>query len=161
METGYHQPLLIPSPIVPFSFFYQVIERSRVEKRYSLHGFMIVESEKGLRWIQHVGDWNNTGEMVYIAGAAYIHRDFDVLLLGKCRSMSVDEEMKTFDEVETYLDSLPKWDKTKYYVKLADIELSSLIDCETGDEVYSEVNPDILSSLHLLDRKIWNDDAFA
>jgi len=129
-----------------------------VEKRYSLYGFLIVESEEGLKWIQHVGDWNETGEMVYISGKAYIHRDYSVLLIGKSRVMRVDEKMKTFDEVETYLDSLPKWDKTKYYVKLSDIELSSLIECETGEEVYSEVNPEILRSLHLLDRKISDDD---
>ncbi|KKL86865.1 hypothetical protein LCGC14_1940440 [marine sediment metagenome] len=43
-----------------------------MEKRYSLHGFIIVESEMYLGWIQHVGDWNNTGEMMFISGSAYI-----------------------------------------------------------------------------------------
>lgn len=136
-----------------------MIERSGVKKRYSLYGFLIVESETGIEWIQHVGDWNNTGEMLYLTGKAYIY--YDVLLLGRSRWIRVDEEMKTFEEVETYLDSLPKWDKTKYYVKLSDIELSSLIDCESGEVVYSERNPDILSILRLLDREIQDEDAFA
>lgn len=134
-------------------------ERKRVERRYSLYGFLIVEGETGIEWIQHVGDWNNTGEMLYLTGKAYIY--YDVLLLGRSRWIRVDEEMKTFEEVETYLDSLPKWDKTKYYVKLSDIELSSLIDCGSGEVVYSERNPDILSILRLLDREIRDEDAFA
>jgi hypothetical protein len=124
-----------------------------MEKRYSLHGFIIFESERHLRWIQHVGDWNNTGEMMYIWGRAYIHKDYDVLLLGRWRSIETDKERKTFDEVEKYLESLDKWVKTKYYVKLSDIELDSLIECKTGEVVFSEKNPEILKSLQFIDKE--------
>jgi hypothetical protein len=123
------------------------------EKRYSLYGFIIVESEKGLGWIQHIGDWFEREEMMYITGNAFIFKEYDVLLLGRSRVMKVDKEMKTFDDVERYLESLPKWDKTKYYVKLADIELDSLIECETGNVVYSEKNPEILKSLRLIEEE--------
>ena len=124
-----------------------------MEKYYSLHGFIIVESERYLGWIQHVGDWNNTGEMMFISGSAYIHRDYDVLLLGRWRTLEVDKERKSFDDVEKYLESLPQWDKTKYYVKLSDIKLDSLIECETGKVVYSEKNPEILKSLQFIDEE--------
>lgn len=129
------------------------------EKQYSLYGFMIVEDETGISWIQHVGDWNNTGEMMYLSGKAYIYSD--VLLLGRSRTIRVDSVMKTFDDVEAYLDSLPKWNRTKYYVKLSDIELSALIECESGEVVYSDRNPEILSNLRLIDREIQNDEGLA
>lgn len=129
------------------------------EKRYSLYGFMIIEDETGISWVQHVGDWNNTGEMMYLSGRAYIYSD--VLLLGRSRSISVDSVMKTFDDVEAYLDSLPKWDRTRYYVKLSDIALSALIECESGEVVYSDRNSEILSNLRLIDREIQNDDGLA
>jgi hypothetical protein len=123
------------------------------EKRYSLYGFIIVESEKGLGWIQHIGDWFERKEMMYITGNAFILKEYDVLLLGRSRVMKVDKEMKNFDDVERYLESLPKWNKTKYYVKLADIELDSLIECETGKVIYSEKNPEILKSLRLIEEE--------
>lgn len=126
------------------------------EKRYSLYGFMIIEDETGISWVQHVGDWNNTGEMMYLRGKAYIYSD--VLLLGRSRSISVDSVMKTFDDVEAYLDSLPKWDRTRYYVKLSDIALSALIECESGEVVYSDRNSEILSNLRLIDREIQKDE---
>jgi len=124
-----------------------------MEKRYSLHGFIIVENEGNLGWIQHVGDWNNTGEMMFISGSAYIHNAYDVLLLGRWRSLEVEKEKKTFDDVEKYIESLTKWDKTKYYVKLSDIELDSLIECKTGAVVFSEKNPEILKSLQFIDEE--------
>jgi len=129
------------------------------EKRYSLYGFMIIEDETGISWVQHVGDWNNTGEMMYLRGRAYIYSD--VLLLGRSRTISVDSVMKTFDDVEAYLDSLPKWDRTRYYVKLSDIALSALIECESGEVVYSDRNSEILSNLRLIDREIRSDDGLA
>ena len=117
-----------------------------MEKRYNLYGFIIVEHENELRWIQHVGDFLDTGEMMFLEGRAYIHQKYDVILLGKSRSLNVDKEMTSFDEVEKYLESLPKWNKTRYYVKIADLRLFSLLDCETGESVYSEENPEILRS---------------
>ena len=124
-----------------------------MEKRYSLHGFIIVESEGYLGWIQHVGDWNNTGEMMFISGSAYIYKDYDVLLLGKWRSIEVDKGKKSFNDVEKYLGSLMEWDKTKYYVKLSDIELDSIIECKTGEVVFSEKNLEILKSLQFIDEE--------
>jgi len=118
-----------------------------MEKRYSLQGFIIDERENYLGWIQHVGDFNDTGEMMYIAGRAYIHKKYDVLLLGKTKVLDVEKKMKNFDEVEEYMESLPIWDKTRYYVKLADLELFSILDCKTGEIVYSEKNREIMRSL--------------
>ena len=129
-----------------------------MEKRYSLHGFLIVEKINSIVWIQHVGDWNNTGEMMYILGSAYILKDYDLLLLGRCRLMEVEKEMETIDDVEKYLESLPKWGKTKYYVKLADMELFSLIECKTGEVVYSEKNPYILRNLRFIENERKTDD---
>jgi hypothetical protein len=117
------------------------------EKRYSLHGFIIVEAENCLSWIQHVGDFHGTGEMMYLAGRAYVHPTYDVILLGGSKTLKVDGKLRTFGEVERHLALLPKWNKTKYYVKLADLQLYSLLDCETGEPVYSERNPEIMRSL--------------
>jgi hypothetical protein len=118
-----------------------------MEKRYSLHGFIIVEADTYLVWIQHVGDFNDTGEMMYLAGRAYIHPTYDVILLGGSKALKADKTLRTFEEVERYLASLPRWNKTRYYVKLADLQLYSLLDCETGEVVYSERNPEIMRSL--------------
>ena len=126
---------------------------SKMETRYSLYGFIIIESGKGLQWIQHVGDWRNTGEMMCISGSAYILKEYDILLIGRTRLLKVEKEMNTFDEVEKYLKSLPKWEKTKYYVKLADTELDSLIECKTGEVVYSEKNREIFRNLRLIEKE--------
>ena len=118
-----------------------------METRYSLYGFIIIERENYLGWIQHVGDFNDTGEMMYLTGRAYIHEKYDVLLLGKSKTLETDALLHTFDDVENYLESLPKWEKTEYYVKLADLGLHSLLECKTGEPVYSEINQAILRSL--------------
>jgi hypothetical protein len=118
-----------------------------MEKHYSLHGFVIVETENILEWIEHVGDFCGTGDMMYLRGWAYIHQKYDVTLLGKTRTLNVENELRNFTEVERYLQSLPKWNKTKYYVKLADLRLFSLLECETGESVYSDINPEIFRSL--------------
>ena len=118
-----------------------------METRYSLYGFIIIERENYLGWIQHVGDFNDTGEMMYLTGRAYIHEVHDVLLLGKSKTLESDNVHLSFDDVETYMESLPKWEKTKYYVKLADLKLDSLLECKTGESVYSEINQSILESL--------------
>jgi hypothetical protein len=118
-----------------------------MEKRYNLNGFIIVERENYLGWIQHVGDFYGTGGMMYLEGRAYVQHVYDVTLLGRPTSMSEDTVLKSFDDVERHLDVLPVWDRTKYYVKIADLGLYSLIECETGDSVYSEINPAILKSL--------------
>lgn len=118
-----------------------------MENRYSLHGFVMVEGDEGLSWIQHVGDFGETGEMMYLTGRAYVHPEHDVTLIGKTRTVRVDRELTSFDQVEGYLDALPPWRRTKYYVKIADLKLFSLLECDTGEPVYSERNPEILRSL--------------
>jgi hypothetical protein len=118
-----------------------------METRYSLYGFIIIERENYLGWIQHVGDFNDTGEMMYLTGRAYIHEKYDVLLLGKSKTLETDTRLHTFEEVEKYMESLPKWEKTEYYVKLSDLRLDSLIVCKTGEPVYSEINEAIFQSL--------------
>lgn len=118
-----------------------------METRYSLYGFIIVERENYLGWIQHVGDFNETGEMMYLTGRAYIHEKHDVLLLGKSKTLETDRQHRSFDEVESYMESLPRWEKTRYYVKLADLKLDSLLECKTGEQVYSDFNQAILQSL--------------
>ena len=74
-----------------------------VEKRYSLFGFIIIESKRGLQWIQHVGDWHETGQMMYVTGVAYLLKDYDVLLIGRAKAMKADRDLNTFEEVEKYL----------------------------------------------------------
>jgi hypothetical protein len=118
-----------------------------MENRYSLHGFIIVEQDDRLSWIQHVGDFTETGEMMYLAGRAYIHSGYDLTLIGKTRTLEIDRELTSFGQVEEYLNSLPRWRKTRYYVKIADLKLFSLLECETGEPVFSERNPEILRSL--------------
>jgi hypothetical protein len=118
-----------------------------METRYNLYGFIIIERENYLGWIQHVGDFNDTGEMMYLTGRAYIHEKYSVLLLGKSKTLETDRLHRTFDEVEKYMESLPKWEKTRYYVKLADLKLYSLLKCENGEPVYSDINQAILESL--------------
>jgi hypothetical protein len=120
---------------------------SITEIRYSLYGFIIIERENYLGWIQHVGDFNDTGDMMYLTGRAYIHEAHDVLLLGKSKTLEKDNVHRSFDDVEAYMGTLPKWEKTKYYVKLADLKLDSLLECETGNAVYSDFNRSILKSL--------------
>ena len=124
-----------------------------MEKRYSLFGFIIIESERSLHWIQHVGDWHETGQMMYVTGIAYILKGYNVLLIGRAKAMKEDREMNTFEEVEKYLASIPKWKKTRYYVKMSDIELSSLIECRTGKVVYSEKNEEILQKLRMIEKE--------
>ena len=91
--------------------------------------------------------------MMYVMGIAYILKDYDVLLIGRTKAMKVDRARNTFEEVEKYLASMPKWIKTRYYIKIADIELSSLIECKTGKVVYSKINEEILQKLRMIEKE--------
>ena len=94
---------------------------------------------------------------MYVTGIAYIIKDYDVLLIGRAKAMKADREMETFEEVEKYLASMQKWNKTRYYVKIADIELSSLIECRTGKVIYSELNEEILQKLRMIENEKRSD----
>jgi len=51
--------------------------------------------------------------------------------LYKYDGFAKDKSFQTLDKVNKYLQSLPKWNKTKYYIK-DDDPLFEKLNCETG-----------------------------
>jgi hypothetical protein len=70
----------------------------------------------------------------------------EVLLLSSWKCCGGAEE-KNLDEVEKVLNSLPNWDRTPYYLKMADIGNSGIRDCKTDELVSDEIQNRLMPQL--------------
>ena len=130
------------------------VQREDVEeKHYMLQGFELAEwkDEKGeqqIGWrsyMTHTKDKNGKFKLVSythqrcIAGPAWIEgKEKDLLFIG---AWKVEDSVTTsFKKLEEYQNKLPKWNRTKYFIKFADIGSPNVMICETGECAGDEVN---------------------
>ena len=94
---------------------------------WRLGEYVIHEYKDGeLRW----GTWMDEDPpgLSFFTGKTFEACDTLVMSSWKVR-MAAQE--KNWEEVEKVKESLPKWDRTTYWVKLADIGMSGLMDCKS------------------------------
>jgi len=66
----------------------------------------------------------------------------------------VKSEWETLDEFRKWRDSLPVWDKTRYFVKMVDIGGPRLLDCQTLESASKEEQECIMPKLGFYRSKV-------
>ena len=109
---------------------------------WRLGEYVITEFEDGelwwATWLEYLDH-----SLSRMSGKAF--EDHDTLLMTPWK-VEIPEE-RNWEEVEKRLESLPKWDRTTYWVKLADIGMSGLMDCKTLETAPDEVAERIMPKL--------------
>jgi hypothetical protein len=98
---------------------------------YSLFEYQIIEILTGdvsLFWRKYFIP-KKSDVLFFIHGKAAIHSD--TLHLQHYEGFGKERRFTTLEKLYEYLDSLPKWKKTKYYIRDNDPLLKKL-SCETG-----------------------------
>jgi glutathione peroxidase-family protein len=98
---------------------------------YSLFEYQIIEIAGGdvsLFWRKYFIP-KKSDVLFFIHGKAEIHGD--TLHLQKYDGFAKERRFNTVEKIYEYLNSLPKWNKTKYYIRENDPLLKKL-SCETG-----------------------------
>lgn len=81
-------------------------------------------------------------ELSQVGGEAWV-KNCDLLVMSPWKAR-VKSEWESLDEYNKWRDSLPIWDKTPYFIKMADIGNSGFRDCRTGELVPDEVAESIM-----------------
>lgn len=92
---------------------------------YDLNGFIITDSENGLRW------------MMRMSG--------DVVMSGQCTLMPDVLVMHTYDDISTKTVDEPQqlWDRTRYYMTVSDSGVTHVYRAEDGEEAPDEIKKEI------------------
>jgi len=97
---------------------------------WTLGEYMIHELKDGELWWFTWLEYSDRS-LSRMSGKAF--EGHDTLLMTPWKVESPEE--RHWEEVEKELQALPKWSRTTYWVKLADIGMSGLMDCKTLREV--------------------------
>lgn len=116
-------------------------------KEWNLHRNVIQASGGALCWGRYVFGMDPSDENSIDIAIGKVFREGDTLILSPWKVMDEEKNLKTAEEVKEYLESLPKWDRTKYYVEIYDIGMSGLMLCDTGEEAPEEVQNEIMPKL--------------
>jgi len=102
--------------------------------KWNLHGYVIEQSGKDLfSWTLYTHIHTDT-EWEVVWGECF--RIGETLLMGSYKIMdNLRKDCDDPDDPVTFLPTLPKWDKTKYFVKGVDAGGVGLKDCVTGELV--------------------------
>jgi hypothetical protein len=98
---------------------------------YSLQRYHIIEggpTGPNLFWRKYFTP-SGSNVLFYIFGKAHIQED--ILYLDRYDGYGKEKRYNTIDKLNTYIQSLPKWNKTKYYVR-DDDPLFEILICKTG-----------------------------
>jgi hypothetical protein len=107
------------------------------EHVYHLHEYAILENGDGTYDYMAWETNKESRTLTWIRGESSILDD--VLCLRSIASEGEEEAIKTSEELSDELQSLPKWDKTKYYgVIIADSSAGRMNYCETGRPVQKD-----------------------
>jgi len=130
---------------------------NRVKKEcqsYKL-GDYVVECDCGdLGWLMYFWwpdepDEESPMGMTVFWGRALIEHDTLIMTSWKIHD-NAPKDLQTEEAVDNYIASLPVWDKTKYFIKLADFGMSGLIDCQTMQPASVEIADEIMPKLGFL-----------
>lgn len=102
---------------------------------FNLDGYLVYESPEGNGWVQWVE--TRDGSLDCLIGDIKVDKDIDVTVLNHFRDRTGESRYKSLKEAKKYLDSLPKWRKTRYYSRITELGSSGLLDCKTGDMIDS------------------------
>ena len=101
-------------------------------KEYNLQGFIITETDEidgsNITWNQYVS--TDTLGLINFVGHGKIKGDVLLLDAGKTE-YDDNERFKNEEEINRYLEKLPKWEKTKYFIKGLDKGIANLEYFET------------------------------
>lgn len=108
---------------------------------FNLNGCLIFESPERNGWI----DWVESpdGSLNCLIGDIKIDKDIDVTILNHFRDRTGESKHRNLSDARKYVESLPKWEKTKYYSRITDLGSSGLLDCKTGDVIDSGFEYDL------------------
>ena len=88
------------------------------EKHYNLNGLIIVEVSGLLFWVD-IGEDQEFGGLEDLKGLCSIDIKNDVLIINNSGSKLISlDKFSNITEAKCYIDSLPKWEKTKYYLRI-------------------------------------------
>lgn len=118
-----------------------VFHNYQMTKYFNLDGNLIFESSEGNGW----EEWVETeeGTLNCLIGDIKVDKDIDVTILSNLKARTGEPRYKSLAETRKYIESLPKWNKTKYYTKMTDIGSSGLVDSKTGDVIDSGFEYDL------------------
>ena len=125
---------------------------------WKLGGYEVEWDGEGLGWVMYMlwpdgPDEESPMSMSVFWGRAWIEHDTLLMTSWKVHD-DAPEDLQTDEEVDKYMASLPVWDKTKYFIKLADIGMSGLIDCQTMKPVPEEIADKIMPKLGFTRSKV-------
>jgi len=119
-----------------------------MEQQWRLGEFVIEQYEDGMfGWCQYGKFYPDKEEVDILWGKAFIEEDCNVLLLTPWKVHDTSDQFKTLDEVSQFLNTLPQWDKTIYFLKRGDIGHTGLVVCNTLDPASNEVHDKIMPKL--------------
>jgi hypothetical protein len=100
---------------------------------YNLNGYLIFESKEGRGWV----DWveSEDGGLICRVGQVKVDEDIDVAVLSKQENKFGESKFKNMAVVSKYVNSQPRWLKTKYYTRMFDTGSSGLRDCKSGEVI--------------------------
>lgn len=117
-----------------------------MSKIYNLsNNWVIGEDKDRLWWLTYFeGDPEENG-LACLSGKCMIKNG--VLMLSRWKSIGPAEEGETLDGYYKQLTELPKWNRTKYFVKDDDLFTAQIYYCESGDVVPDDEANEIMTKL--------------
>lgn len=106
-------------------------------KEYKLGDYRITEEGERIWWSSWASLYENQTLSVF-HGKGFLKGEVNLLILGPWK-VHDDSGVNDYKEVEQYLDGLPKWGKTSYYMKFADIGNSPVMLCATNKPAPDEI----------------------
>ncbi|MCX6000756.1 MAG: hypothetical protein NTU41_14560 [Chloroflexi bacterium] len=111
---------------------------------WNLAGYEIEEFPDGFSWGCYFDAKPVVGDVILVRrfvgvvfGSARIEHDTLIMGLPKCQEKV--RYLHNSDEVREHLESLPPWDKTRYFIGPGCPRVSGLRNCRTGEKAPAEV----------------------
>jgi len=113
---------------------------------FNLQNNWVIGEDKGrLWWITYFEGYPEEGCLSSLSGKCWI--DNGVLIISRWKSISPAEEGETLDGYYKQIADLPKWNKTKYFVKNDDLFTAQIYYCDSGDVVPDDEADEIMTKL--------------
>ena len=127
-------------------------------REYNLQGIIITETNEiegsNITWNQYIST-DNLGLINFIGHG---NIKYDILLLNAGKTEYDDNErFKNEEEINNYLENLPLWEKTKYFIKGIEKGIANLEYCDTIKIVEKRNAKKILKKLADTIMKIGHD----
>ena len=116
---------------------------------WKLAGYEIQQGEDGkYYWGTYLKEGTDNDDKPWscFTGRTWLEEDTLIMSPWKVANHAPDE-LQTEEEIDKHFESLPLWDRTQYYVKLADIGMSGLMVCSTNEPASDSVADFIMPKL--------------